>query len=316
MTELPKTPFLTGDLVDLGLTRKRLEVLLRDGQVRRMLHGVYVRADVPDTLELRAAAAAYVLPDHVVLCDRSAAWVWGVDVFDLSEHVHLPRLETVSVDGHDRVRRGEVYGGKRDLQPDEIVCAGAVRVTTPLRTACDLATLRGRRSALAVYDTFRREHGLSCADFDRMLRRFKGRRGVKQARELAPYAIADSESVGESWSRMDIIDAGLRPPPAQVWVEVPGFGMVRLDLAYKWLKIAVEYDGEEFHTRTVDRENDEKRRAALRADGWIVIVLTKEDFQSGTSGEWLGTLRRAIDERMPAYRRHYSRGESWDPRRR
>jgi hypothetical protein len=45
-------------------------------------------------------------------------------------------------------------------------------------------------------------------------------------------------------------------------------------------------------------------------------VVTKADFRSGADGAWLVELRSAIAERVPAYRRVYSRGESWDPRRR
>ena len=47
-------------------------------------------------------------------------------------------------------------------------------------------------------------------------------------------------------------------------------------MAYTRLKIAIEYDGEEFHTDDVDREHDERRRDALRRKGWIVIVVTVE----------------------------------------
>ena len=315
MHDLTKKPFTRQALHGLGLTPRQLRTHLESGGVRRVLRGVYVRSDVPDSLELRAAAAALVLPHHAVLCDRSAAWLWGIDRFDPVEREHPARLETVSVSGSDRVRRDGVYGGKRDLRPDEICVVGGIRVTPPVRTACDLACLRGRRSALAVYDAFRRGHGLTCGDYERMLRdRFAGRRGCKQARELAGYAIVDAESEGESWTRMDIIDSGLRPPEAQVWVEVPGYGWVRLDLAYSWLRTAVEYDGEEHHSSAEDRARDDRRREALRRAGWIVIVVTKDDFRSGADGAWLVRLRAAIAERAPEYRRRYSRGESWDPR--
>lgn len=314
MTELPDRPFLLSEIPDLGLSRHRLDTLVAEGAVRRVLRGVYCRADLPNTFELRAECAALVLPEHAVVCDRSAAWLWGVECFDYAEQEFLPQLETVSVDGNDRVRRVEVYGGKRDLRDDEICEVAGVRVTTPLRTACDLACLRGRNAALAIYDAFRREHGLTCADFERMLLRFRGRRGVKQARELAPYAVAASESPGESWSRMVIIDAGLKAPEPQVWVHVRGIGWVRLDLAYEHLRIAIEYDGEEHHTSDADRAHDQERREALRRAGWIVIVVRKGDFTGLTSDRWLSELREALAERVPAYQRRYSRGESWDPR--
>ena len=314
MTELPDHPFLYADLDRLGISRHRLDRLVADGVVRRVLRSVYCRADLPDSFDLRVQCAGLVLPPHAVLCDRSAAWLWGVDCFDYAEHEFLPRLEFVSVDGKDRIRRGEVYGGKRDLRDDEICTINGVRVTTPLRTACDLASLHGRNAALAIYDAFRREHGLTCADYERMLLRFRGRRGVVQARELAPYAVASSESPGESWTRMVISDAGLRAPTPQVWVHVPGYGWVRLDLAYEHLRIAIEYDGEEHHTTDADRARDEERRDALRRAGWVVIVVRKTDFTGQTSERWLTELREALDERVPAYRRRYSRGAAWDPR--
>lgn len=314
MTTLPDHPFQFGDLSRLGLTRHQLDRLVADGVVRRILRGVYCRADLPDTFELRVQCAGLVLPPHAVLCDRSAAWLWGVDCFDYAEHEFLPRLEVVSVDGHDRTVRSEMYGGRRTLRDDEICTVNGVRVTTPLRTACDLACLRGRNAALAVFDAFRREHGLTCADYQRMLMRFRGRRGVVQARELAPYAVASSESPGESWTRMVIIDAGLPVPTPQVWVHVPGYGWVRLDLAYEHLRIAVEYDGEEHHSTDTDRARDEERREALRQAGWFVIVVRKGDFTGPTSDRWLSELRGALDERVPAYQRRYSRGESWHPR--
>lgn len=316
MSDLPATPLTLTALSALGVGRRRLDRLVDDGVVRRQLRGVYVRADLRDTLDLRAQCAALVLPAHAVVCDRSAAWLWGVDCLEPGEHEFLPRLETVSVSGNDRVRRGEVYGGKRDLRPDEIAEVRGMRVTTPVRTACDLACLRGRRSALAVYDAFRRHCGLTCHDYQRMLVRFAGRRGVRQARELAPYAITGAESQGESWLRADIIDGGLRPPDAQVWVHLPGLGWVRLDLAYEHLRVAIEYDGEEFHSTHDQRIADTRRRDALRRAGWLVIVVTKADFRAGADGAWLGELNAAIAARVPTYRRIYSRGESWDPRRR
>ena len=312
MIELPDHPFTVREAAELGLSRHQLDTAVTEGAIRRVLRGVYCRGDLPDSVELRARSAALVLPPHAVICDRSAAWLWGVGCFDYAEQEFLPRLETASVDGNDRVRRGEVYGGKRDLRDDEICTIEGVRVTTPVRTACDLACLRGRSSALAVFDAFRREHDLTCADYEAMLLRFRGRRGVKQARELAPYAVAASESPGESWTRMAIIDAGLPVPTPQVWVYLPGIGWVRLDLAYEHLRIAIEYDGEEHHSSEQDRRHDDERREALRRAGWIVIVVRKGDFTGLASDRWLTELRCAIDERVPAYLRRYSRGESWD----
>ena len=281
------------------------------GVLRRPVRGVCVRSDVPDTIELRAQCARLVLARHVVVSDRSAAWLHGIDSYDLADLELPPDLEVVSIDQRDRTRRDGFLGGKRDLAPDEICEVCGVLTTTALRTACDLACLRGRSAALAVLDAFMRHHDLTHEDYRRMLPRFKGRRGVKQLRELVNHASRDAESPGESWTRMAIIDAGIAVPVPNVWIQVEDYGWVRLDLSYARLKIAVEYDGEEFHTSDADQEHDEARREALRERGWIVIVVTKHDFTGDRLGAWISELRKALQERRPLAARRYSRGQ-WD----
>lgn len=314
--DLPDRPFTTSEIDALGITRSQLRTLVLNGDVRRPLHGVYCPSHLPDTRELRARCAALVLPPHTVVCDRSAAWIHGVDTFDLTERVLPPPLEVVATGGRDRSRRTELYGGKRRLRRDEVTTVEGVRVTTPLRTACDLARLRGRHSSLAVLDAFMRTHGITRADLDRVLPRFRGQRGVVQLRQLVPLASPLRESTGESFTAMTIHDAGLPPPTPQVWLELDGYGWVRLDHAYEQLKIAIEYDGEEHHSSESDRAHDRMRREALEAAGWIVIVVRKSDFTSEASDLWLRRLRRAIDERRHEHRRRYSRGEQMRPRRR
>ncbi len=316
MDELPEHPFLSSDADRYGLTRRKVAALVEAGVLRRPVRRVLVRTDTDDTVELRAQCAALVAPAHVVVSDRSAAWLHGIDSYDLAALELPPDLEVVSIDGNTATRRGGFLGGKRDLQPDEICEVCGVLTTTALRTACDLACLRGRSAALAVLDAFMRHHALTRDDYRRMLPRFAGRRGVKQLRELVELATPDAESPGESWTRLRIIDAGIPLPRCNVWVHVEDYGWVRLDLAYAHLKIVVEYDGEEFHTEDDDRQHDERRRDALRRQGWIVIVVTKDDLGGERLDAWLTELREALHHRTPVAVRRYSRG-SWDgPRRR
>jgi hypothetical protein len=131
-----------------------------------------------------------------------------------------------------------------------------------------------------------------------------------QLRELIPLATALSESPGESWARIDIHDAGLPAPSPQYAIEVNGVVKYRLDLPYPEWKVVVEYDGEEHHTSPRDRENDALRRAWLRRRGWIVIVITKDDFRRHAQATWLVELREALQERMPQRpRRRYAAAE-------
>lgn len=317
---IPDRPFSKSQIADLGITPAQLRKLLDENVLRRPLYGVYVRADLDDTMELRLACVRLVLPKHAVVADLAAAWVHGVDCYDHAEHAIGPRLDVVSIDGHEPLERAELFGGKRTLAPEDICEIGGVLVTTPLRTACDVACLRGRHRALAVLDAFRRTHGLEIDDFLRILPRLARRRGVIQLRELIPLSSPLAESMPESWTRIVIIDEQLPVPKPQVWVFVPGLGYVRLDLAYEELKIAVEYDGEEFHSDDAARAADETRREALRKAGWIVIVVRKDGFSGPARDEWIHELRVALAERLPdrPSKRVYSRGErlTSHPRRR
>jgi hypothetical protein len=285
------------------------------GVLRRVLQGVYLPCDVPLTIDVRAACLRLVLPDHAVVCDHTAAWLLGVDC-QPPEGLDGPLdLDVVRTCGHDRARRIGVHGGKRDLKDDEVWNVGGIPVTSPVRTACDLACRRGRRQALAVLDAFMRHCGLTHADYRAMLPRFRGRRGCTQLRELIAYADGRAESLRESWVRMEIIDAGLPLPQPQVWVRLPGLGRRRLDLAYRGRKVAVEYDGDEHHSKDEDVEADGVRREALRRLGWHVIVVRHEDFETQRLERWLRELRDVLAERGPSRPRRYARADrQWTAR--
>jgi hypothetical protein len=304
---LPDEPFHFDEISDLGISRRQLRDAVSQRVVRRVLHGVYCAARLPDEPALRAAAAKLVLPGHAVICDHSAAWLLGVDSCDPARQGTPLHLDVVSVGGHQPIRRSGITGGKRALLPDDVHLVHGVPCTTPLRTAADLACRRGRYAAMAVLDKFMREHGVTLAELDGVLPRFAGRRGVTQLRELATRATPLAESPGESWTRLAIEDAGLPAPEPQVWVILAGFGRVRLDLAYPRLKIAVEYDGEEFHTSDEDQRADALRRQTLRTAGWIVIVVRKDSFKGPTLDSWISELRTAVGERTPAQRPPFAR---------
>lgn len=311
----PDRPFTAAGALDLSITAGQLRRLVSSGQVKQILYGVYVPGSWADTPSNRARAAAAVLPAHCVVVDRSAASLHGVDVLDFAEHHVPPRLEVASVGGA-ATRRAGVLGGKRDLLPAEIMRIDGVPVTTPLRTACDIACLRGRHRAMATLDAFCEKHGLTTADYARMLPRYHRRRGVKQLRHLSPLARPGRDSQPESWVAIDISDEGYPMPAAQVWVHVPGWGSAKIENAYEHLRVAVEYDGEEFHSVERDVRRDEARRAALRAAGWIIIVVRRDGFSGAGRDKWIAEFKRAYADRapVPVTKRIYSRGPDELPR--
>jgi hypothetical protein len=114
--DFPTRPFTTSIARELGFSEKQLGVAVGRGILRRVLRGVYLRADLPDTVETRAACASLVITPGSVLRDRTAAWVHGVDVLTLAEHEVLPPIGPVSA-GSGRRRTGSAWTAARATLP-------------------------------------------------------------------------------------------------------------------------------------------------------------------------------------------------------
>jgi hypothetical protein len=293
--DFPTEPFTTTGARGFGHSEKQLGAAVRQGVLKRVLRGVYLRADQPDTVSTRAACAALVIAQGSVVRDRTAAWIHGVDVLTNPEHEVLPPLETCVGRFKAPSDRSGIDGGTRDLAPEDVMTIHGIAVTTPLRTALDLGCNLRRRDAIAALDQFMSRFGLTREQYATEAVRFVRRRGVVQLRQLIPLADPRSESIRESWTRLEIIDAGLPSPEPQFWIEIDGVPTYRLDLAYPRHRIAVEYDGEGFHDRTPEqREHDENRRLWLEGNGWTVIVVKRGDFTGASLDRWLNELRAAL----------------------
>lgn len=301
MASLPHGPVTRLQLRQLGLSESVVVGMVRDRALRRVFKGVYVAAAVEDTLHLRAQAAVLVLGPDQVVCDRAAAYLHGVDVYGVRE-AHSRALETCVRRGGTPTRHRGVDGRQRDLAERDVMSIGKLCVTTPMRTALDLGCALPRHRAIGAMDALARAHDLNPRDMLLECGRFRGRRGVVQLRELVSLVDPTSESPRESWIRLAIADAGLPAPTLQWWVVEDGVQVFRLDLAYPEHKIAIEYDGEDFHRRTrAQIASDRRRRAWLCERGWLVIVIVKGDLRGG-SVQWLEQLREALQPQTSRFR--------------
>jgi hypothetical protein len=301
MTTFTNRPVSRRELLESGIPARRIEAMRRNGELRTVFRGVYVGPDVEDSLATRADAAALVLGPDQVVCDRAAAFLHGIDAYGARESRARP-LETCVRRGGTRTRRHGIDGRQRDLLADDVEARRSVQLTTPLRTALDLGCSLPRHRAIGVMDALARFHGFDPIALDAGSRRFRGRRGVLQLRSLIPLVDPRSESPRESWIRLVILDAGLPSPEVQWWVVEDGVELWRLDLAYPDQKVAVEYDGEEFHLRTEEqRAHDVQRRRWLADRGWVLIVVTKADLRA-PEPVWLQRLRDALAPQTRRFR--------------
>lgn len=135
-TEVPQagavTPF---PLLD-DLPRVELQALELDGDVYRLGDG-YVPIGIPPAPATRAAAALGNRSPRLISALGTAAWIWGAAR-------HPPRDEFL-VDLGARWRPPFGDGSiviESHVHPGDLVRWGRISVTTPLRTALDLARFR------------------------------------------------------------------------------------------------------------------------------------------------------------------------------
>lgn len=268
-------PFTSALAAGAGVRPQLLTQLVRLGLLRRMLRGVLVATQVPDSLALRVDALRLVVPHHCVVTDRTAAWAQGVSILPRSAKYEMPHLDVFSTDG-SRVRRAGVRSGVRELVGRDIIELDGLRLTSPLRTACDLGRSLWRFDALAALDGFLRI-GLDPCQLAAEVARFRGQRGVIQLRTLVPLADGRSESVAESALRLHWYDAGLPRPELQVWVhDDAGVAIFRLDIGLEEVRFAAEYDGEDFHGEADEGPDCQRRLWMQRERDWVIEVFRKE----------------------------------------
>lgn len=276
-------PFTTADAVGAGVTPRQLAWMCEAGLLRRVLLGVYAAMQAPDSVAFRANAIALVMSGDAVVTDRAAAWLHGIPILRRGAHLVAPPLE-VSHRSAMRSVRPEVEGHRRQLADRDVQLLHGVPVTTALRTACDLGRLLWRFDALAALDGALRV-GVSQDELLDEMARFKGFRGVRQLRALAPLADARAESSGESALRLHWLEAGLPSPELQLWIDDElGTPAYRLDIGCDEVRYAAEYDGREFHSSPEHQADDAIRRAWIEDQrAWTIDAFTSRDvYRPGT----------------------------------
>ena len=197
------------------------------------------------------------------------------------DHLVVPQVSMFVNRKGARLRNELASSGERTLRSEDVTEVLGVRVTTPLRTACDLGRLLNRDRAFAALDAM-----LSLGIFDadelwEAIKRFRGMRGVRQLRGFAPLADGRARV-----ARGIHPPASLARPAARCRVRSrrsksarPGQLSYWLDLGVADLRYAAEYDGEEWHQRTPEQKaRDARRRTWMREErGWIIDVVTKDN---------------------------------------
>lgn len=236
----------------------------------RVYRDVYVPAGTEVTATVRAQAAW--------LWSRRRAVIGGLAAAALHGSKWVEHGLCVDLYHDNRHRLPGLTARAEQLGDDEICTVAGIPVTTPSRTALDLACWHPLVKAVASIDALARATDLMIAEVGSLAERQYGRRGIVRARRAIELADAGAQSPKESWLRTLLVEAGLPRPQTQIPIH-DGFGkaIFYLDMGWPALKVAVEYDGDHHRTRRSQYSYDIRRLEMLQRRGWTVIRVTAED---------------------------------------
>jgi very-short-patch-repair endonuclease len=270
-----------------GGNRHALAHAVAIGRLEPVRRGVYRVAGAPTTWHQQILAAVLATPASRA-SHRSAARLFGFPGFDddvLEITVRgRQRSRPNGVIVHDTQVVGAQHGGVVDRIP----------TMSAARTLCDLtAVVRPWIVQRAVDDALRRK--LTTVDQLRGVLDAldgRGRRRSTVMRETLRWreqGLQPGDSAPEARLAQLLVRGGLPRPEQQHRVRAGG-RTYRLDLAYPHARLAIEYDGWEFHSTREAFDRDRARANALELAGWRILRFTSRS----TDEVIVGTIRAAL----------------------
>jgi hypothetical protein len=218
-----RRPFRHADAIANGaLTRHHVV----DGSFRPLFTGVSVRIEVTVTLALRAAGAVLAYPGAVV-AGRAAAAMWDVDTASADTTVDL-MIGPSELRARPGVRLHRSWPSE-----DEVAVVDGLRVTSPARTAFDLARELGREDAIVVLDALLCATGIDRVAVQAVADRRRCERGVSAVGPVLEWVDARSPSPRASRLRVGLLARGLAVPVIGQRL-LDGEGRLVANLALAW----------------------------------------------------------------------------------
>ncbi len=243
----------------------------REGRLTRVQKGVFRCAGTPPSFRQRALAACLACGEPVAVSHTSAARLWTFEGVAPARSVH------VTVPRSRSGRRDGLVVHRARLTEHEVADRFGIPVTSVSRTLLDLAAAGLAEAVIGrcVDDALRRRLAEAEA-----LRRWLdaeggGRPGSKALRRFVMARVEGGvgDSVGVDRVVGWIAGAGL-PAPVCNYPVIAGGRQRFLDIAYPTWRIAIEFNGWEYHQMRSRMDDDHARTSDLELEGWLVIVVT------------------------------------------
>ncbi|MBO0681079.1 hypothetical protein JRC04_26730 [Mycolicibacterium sp. S2-37] len=261
-------------MTEVFLGREALGAGMHRSDLRRwyrpIFRGVYVPKRSDLTLYDRALGAWLTSDRRGVVTGVAASALHGADWVDAVEPIEILIKE--------RRKQAGLIVRMDEYSADEVTTVDGIAVTTRARTAFDLGRHQPRYRSIARLDALMRAAPFDTNDVSTIMRRYGPVRGVRQLRELLPLVDHGAASPKESWLRLLLVDAGLPTPETQIPIlDEADEPFAFVDMGWRELQLAVEYDGDQHRTSRPQYVKDMRRLERIARHGWEVIRVIAED---------------------------------------
>lgn len=251
-----------------------------------IMPNIYLGKGIQPSLRQRIAAAHLWSRGEAVVSGMAASALHGAKWIDDDTPVELIWANARPPSG--------VITRKELLLENEIQQFDGLVVTTPERTVFDLGR-RGRLDdAIPRLDALARATQLKIQNVAELTAHHRRARGLRQLEQALDLVDDGAESPRETWLRLMLIRDGYPRPVTQIPVLSPdGLRRYYLDMGWKHLMLAVEYEGDHHRTNRAAFAYEIERAEDIREVGWLVIRVAARNHPT----EVLRRVRRAWDSR-------------------
>jgi very-short-patch-repair endonuclease len=317
----PTTPFTAAHVAPLGVTDAMIRWAVDAGSVTRLTHGVFVAtSSVPADAVLRHLQLALALQlrnPSAIASHHTAALAWDLDLDDATAAAAVaPSFITPGSPGQRSKAHRDLTIAVRDLPTHHRTeHPSGLLVTTPARTAVDVASLSGVPEALITLDSAARLELRTRVGERRLRDAYTNQKLVEASRDplleasryaatlrtrrtltdVVPLADPRRESANESLSYGHFLLAGLPLPELQVRIRTAE-GDAFPDFLWAEAMVVGEADGAVKYASREELVREKRRQEALELMGFRVVRWMYSELRQRPSAV-ISRIAAALDAR-------------------
>ena len=278
-----------------GMTADQIRTMLESGHWVAHRRGVYALAGVPPSREQAVLGAVLAAGSETVASHLTAAALWdlgfpipaGIDVL-------TPPDRRFRLEGVRQHRTTSLHESDRSLRH-------GVPVTSPARTIVDCSGTVGEHRLEEIVDEAERRKLVRIVGLTACVDRIAtgpGRRPTIAIRDVLSERLPGGDSVAEKKLVRDLVRRGVPMPVLGLVIVVKG-RKYKLDAAWPWARLSLEYESWEFHRQFTAFHRGHDRARRIRAASWDLWPVTSRTDLDELADDLLAALSGALKGSAP-----------------